>query len=233
MLDIASLEGHFSFEFAARGANVLGVEGRQTNVDIALAEKRRLGLSSVEFVRDDVRNLSREKYGTFDCVLCLGILYHLEAKDAARLVSQISEVCPDGLAVIDTHFAGAFEAGVSVDGSDYAGRFYTEYESEPSEEVTEQSVWSSIGNTKSFWFTRPSLYNMIERAGFTSVYECHAPYVSDYPPDRVTLVAVKGRPERLLNAENPEARAWPELRPTAAPHPLRARLHHLKRVLTG
>ena len=33
ILDLASLEGRFSAEFALRGAEVLGIEGRRTNID--------------------------------------------------------------------------------------------------------------------------------------------------------------------------------------------------------
>jgi hypothetical protein len=43
-----------------------------------------MGLPNVEFVTDDVRNFSRERYGAFDVVICSGILYHLPGKDGCR-----------------------------------------------------------------------------------------------------------------------------------------------------
>ena len=50
----------------------------------------------------------------------------------------------------------------------------------------------------SFWFTRPSLVNILARAGFSSVYECFAPpHLNFGKPglesrDRCTFVAIKG-----------------------------------------
>lgn len=236
VLDLASLEGHYSLEFAARGCQVLGIEGRQSNIKIAEAEKRRLGFQNVEFVQDDVRNLSVEKYGTFDITLALGIMYHLEAEDAVKLINKIAQVCPEGIAIIDTHFSPTIEETIQIDGEVYAGKYYEEYEEdEPSVEKVEESRWSAIGNTKSFWFTRASLYNQIERAGFTSIYECHSPYASDYPQDRATLVACRGKREHLLNVESPPALMWPEVSVSQERQVswLRARLYHLKKAIIG
>ena len=79
ILDLACLEGMFAVELARRGARVLGVEARAGNVARSRFAKEALGLDNLEFVQDDVRNLSRAKYGTFPVVLCMGILYHLPA----------------------------------------------------------------------------------------------------------------------------------------------------------
>ncbi len=64
-------------ELARLGANVVGIEGREANLAKARFAKEALSLENPEFHQDDVRNLSKEKYGRFDVVLCLGILYHL------------------------------------------------------------------------------------------------------------------------------------------------------------
>ena len=44
-------------------------------------------------MQDDVRNLSVEKHGEFDVVLCLGNLYHLGAPDVFSFAARLSEVC--------------------------------------------------------------------------------------------------------------------------------------------
>lgn len=194
ILDLASLEGDFSAEFALRGAEVLGVEGRRTNVQRAAA---RFSLPNLRFVQDDVRNVSREKYGEFDVVLCLGILYHLDAPDCFKLLEAVAGACID-IAIIDTHVSLTRDEIVEYKGHEYWGWRYTEYSREPTPEKTEESTWASIGNLRSFWPTKPSLVNAIVDAGFNSVYECQYPAWNDIPSDRVALVALKGKRERIL-----------------------------------
>ena len=81
VLDLACLE-EFGIEFALQGARVVATEGRPANLEKARFAKEALGLNKLELVLDDVRNLCVDRYGTFDVVLCLGILYHLDAPDS-------------------------------------------------------------------------------------------------------------------------------------------------------
>lgn len=193
ILDLACLEGDFAAEFAVRDAEVLGIEGRRTNLDRASA---RFPIPNLRFVQDDVRQLTREKYGIFDVVLCLGILYHLDAPDCFRLLESVAEVCTS-FAVIDTHISLERDEVARYKGNEYWGRYCTEYDSQPSPEQVEGSTWSSIGNLRSFWLTKPSLVNAIIDAGFNSVYECQYP-AWDHESDRLTLIALKGERERIL-----------------------------------
>lgn len=212
ILDLASLEGHYSIELALRGSHVIGIEGRRSNIDKARAEQQRLNLKNVTFVEDDVRNLNRSQYGEFDVVLCLGILYHLDSPEVFQLLEAISEVCRD-FAVVDTLISNKAVSHVDYKDSRYAGWFYTEYSTPPTAEEQEASVWSAIGNMKSFWLTRPSLYNALAQVGFSAVYECHNPPVTDLTSDRVTLIATKREKQALLATPVPEAilrETWPE-----------------------
>jgi hypothetical protein len=212
IVDLASLEGHYSIELALRGSNVVGIEGRRSNIDKARAEQQRLNLKNVTFIQDDVRNLSRARYGEFDVVLCLGILYHLDSPEVFELLAAISEVCRD-FAVVDTLISNTAVSYVDYKGSRYAGWFYTEYSTPPTTEEQEASAWAAIGNMKSFWLTRPSLYNALAQAGFSAVYECHNPPVTDLTSDRVTLIATKREKQALVATPVPEAiirETWPE-----------------------
>ena len=203
ILDLASLEGDFSAEMAVRGARVVSVEGRASNIEIA---KKKFGHPNIEYVQDDVRNLSVEKYGRFDAVLCLGILYHLDAPDCFALLDSISQVC-DGFAIVDTHFALRATSIAEYKGRRYSGWEYTEYHQEPSKEVEESSRWAAIGNTKSFWPTKPSLINALVDSGFSSVYECQYPAWNDIPADRVALVA-KMAPRESIMAGGDNSVLW-------------------------
>ncbi|HEX8501580.1 MAG TPA: class I SAM-dependent methyltransferase [Pyrinomonadaceae bacterium] len=212
VLDLGSLEGLYAIELARHGARVVAVEAREANIEKMRFAREALSLDRFEIVADDVRNLSAEKYGHFDAVLCLGLLYHLDAPDVFHFTARIAEVCTR-VAVFDTHVALADETSRRYEGGEYWGSNFLEHAEEETEEQRKAKLWASVGNPNSFWLTKPSLNNLLARVGFTSVYECHNPSEVNKPPDRVTLVAVKGRREELhcspLFNSVPEER-WPE-----------------------
>src|SRR5262249_46163345 len=65
VLDLACLEGMFAVEFALQGARTVAIEGREANLDKARFVKDVHGLKNLDLYLDDVRNLSKEKYGSF------------------------------------------------------------------------------------------------------------------------------------------------------------------------
>lgn len=89
VLDIGCSDGYFSFEMEKRGADVLAMDFVPENYTGFSVAKRVFG-SNVEYVMDNVYNLSPAKHGTFDIVLFLGVLYHLRkplaALDAVRSI---------------------------------------------------------------------------------------------------------------------------------------------------
>src|SRR6266404_611249 len=125
VLDLACAEGIYAIEFARHGASVLGIEGRQAHIEKALFAKDALSLNNVDFVQDDVRNLSKDKYGSFDVVLCLGILYHFDVPDVFHFVERIAEVCDD-IAVIDTRIAPGPTSSYLFNGTRYWGNSISE-----------------------------------------------------------------------------------------------------------
>jgi SAM-dependent methyltransferase len=127
VLDLACLEGIYSIELGLRGAEVVGIEGRAENVARARFAQEALGLERVEFLQEDVRNLSRERHGEFDVVLCIGILYHLDAPDVFRFLDSVGAVCRR-LAVVDTHVALAPRETRAYDGRTYAGPPFLEHD---------------------------------------------------------------------------------------------------------
>jgi 2-polyprenyl-3-methyl-5-hydroxy-6-metoxy-1,4-benzoquinol methylase len=199
VLDLACLEGLYAIEFARHGARALGVEIRETNLAKARVVKDLLGIDNLDLAQDDVRNLSLEKYGSFDAVLCLGILYHLDAPDVFDFVHRMSEVTSRCL-VIDTHVSTTSEASYTYRGKEYWGKYFTEHEPDTTIEEREKSLWASIDNVRSFWLTRPSLYNLLGQAGFTSVYECYYPAVRGKFDDRYTMLAIKGNQQEVLSS---------------------------------
>jgi hypothetical protein len=200
LLDLACHEGIYAIEFARHGANVLGIEGRQAHIEKATFVKDAFSLNNVNFVQDDVRNLSKEKYGSFDVVLCLGILYHLDVPDVFQFIERIAEVCDD-IAVIDTRITLGPTSSYVYGGTTYWGNRISEGHG-PSDTLEDKisRYWASLDNVTSFHLSRTSLYCMLGRVGFTSVYECYIPPEPAKPIDRITLLAIKGRRERIMNS---------------------------------
>ena len=175
VLDLGCLEGAFSIDFARQGADVVGIDGRSTNVEHARFSATMLGLADrCNFVVEDVRKL--ESLGQYDIVLCVGILYHLTAEDA---ISVLRQIAGSGavLVIIDTHvspdalgenrFKLSEVVDVVVNEETYRGRWYQEF---PDGLNTEQKIaWSTgsaLDNERSFWFTADDLRRVVEGAGF-------------------------------------------------------------------
>ncbi|TSC90966.1 MAG: methyltransferase [Parcubacteria group bacterium Licking1014_17] len=185
ILDLGSYEGQVGIEFARQNAKrVVCIEGREGNVVKANFAKEVLNLKNLELFQDDVMNLSVGKYGSFDVVLCLGILYHLPVTDVFRFMKNVYETAKD-IAIVDTHFAMADEMQVEHKGNIYHGRLFDET-------PDSHSPQSSLAGGDSFWLNRASLLNLIRDTGFDSLY------VVPYPgktwrgaDDRITVVAVK------------------------------------------
>ena len=206
ILDLACLEGGFSIELAMRGAAVVGIEGRQANIAKADFAREALSLDNVRFILADVRDVTERDYGRFDVVLCLGILYHLNAPEVFTVVDHISQLC-DGFAIVDTELALRPEISRTYDGKAYWGRVGRDHPSAATEEEKASNLWMSLDNDESFVFTRSSLANLLQRTGFSSIYEGMTPVVPGLGA-RATFVAIKGqRAESLLSS--PSQRGFP------------------------
>jgi hypothetical protein len=158
-----------------------------------------------------VRNLSVEKYGRFDVVLCLGILYHLNAPDVFHFVERISEVC-QRLLIIDTHLAATDpEISHNFKGHEYHGIPFTEHAADASLEDKLKAGWASLDNEKSFWFTPPSIFNLLSETGFTSAYSCMGPVAIEWAKaERHILVGIKGEPQKVISDPAAPTELWPE-----------------------
>ena len=200
ILDLACLEGHYGIEFALRGCEVIGIEGRAGNIAKCEFVKRELGLNRILFFQDDVRNLSSTKYGIFDIVICSGILYHLPARDAWGLIQSMYETCK-GIVIIDTFIALSSQLTVEIDGLTCHGHIYLEHGEADSAERKLNNLWASLDNDASFWFTEPSLMNLLARAGFSSSLDVLTPTMPGNLRDRKTYVAVKGARIEIISSD--------------------------------
>lgn len=97
VLDIGARDGFFAFELERRGAEVVAIDymdPAETGFPVA----RELLGSQVEYLVDNVYNVDPERYGTFDLVLFLGVVYHL--RDPLLALDRLWDVCNPGATLI-------------------------------------------------------------------------------------------------------------------------------------
>jgi tRNA (mo5U34)-methyltransferase len=106
-LDIGCSDGYFSFEMEARGADVVAMDFVPKEYTGFATARKILG-SGVEYLMDNVYNLSPDSFGEFDVVLFMGVLYHLRkplaALDAIRSVMKPGAQLFVGTMLIDEYF---------------------------------------------------------------------------------------------------------------------------------
>jgi SAM-dependent methyltransferase len=214
VLDLACEEGIFGIELARQGASVVAVEGRAGNVARARFAAEALGLDRYEVHEDDVRNVNAERYGRFDAILNIGILYHLDAPAVFELIFDLARMC-DRLMFLSTHHSRFPERAVEFRGRTYRGSLVLEHRLRADAEARRRNLRASLDNPASLWLTRPSLYNLLVDAGFSSVLEVRAPraHVGQQPGNMVNVLAFRG--ERFEIPTSPitgpgEQAWWPE-----------------------
>ena len=224
ILDLGSNDGMFSIEFALHGANTIGVEIREANIKKAIFCKEVLGLNNLEFRQDDIRKVSVDSYGNFDVIVCSGVFYHLPAIDAVNLVNTMYKMV-NRLLVLDVRVSFEPKERIVYEGNEYWGTTFREHPENATAEEKAKRLYYSPDNTTSFWFTRPSLINMLSKAGFSSIYECFTPVHKNFGkpgihhPDHMTFVAVKSEICELKTSPvaNGLQENWPERSLTYAP----------------
>jgi len=171
--DLGCLEGGYSVEFARAGYDVIGIEGRQSNIEKCNYVAAALQLPNLRFVRDDARNI--RDHGPFDAVFCCGLLYHLDRPSA--FLHELAAVTRRVL-LLQTHYAtlddeswNKFQLSPLMTHEGRLGRWYQEWEPDTPPEQIEGLSWSSVGNSSSFWLEKRHLLQAMIDAGFPIVCE--------------------------------------------------------------
>lgn len=142
-VDVGCGLGHFSALLHSLGIDVIGVDGRQENVE----ECRRRN-PSVRFERYDAEDAALRKLGKFDLVFCFGLLYHLE----------------NPLLAI-RHLHAMTNVLLLVEGVIFPGE-------EPVMGLVDEGLTEDQGlNHFAFYPTEACLKKMLFRSGFPYVYE--------------------------------------------------------------
>jgi tRNA (mo5U34)-methyltransferase len=152
VLDIGAWDGAYSFEAERRGAErvvaaeVNGCDRRGFNL------AREALCSSVEDVCVNIHDLDPQRIGTFDLVLCLGVIYHL--RDPFGALQRVAAVTR-GLLILETE-------GDMLDIRRPAAAFY------PGDELNHDCT--------NWWgFNRAALLGILRAVGFREVSIAHCP----------------------------------------------------------
>ena len=196
ILDLACGEGVYAIEAALRGAEVRALDARTERMNEGARAAERLALKNISFEQADIRNVNIDSHGRVDVTLFLGILYHLELRDVALVLKNVYEMCHQ-FVVIDTQIALTGHVKVEHDGRRYEGQQKYEHADDDPEAVRKSRLLSSLDNPTSFWFTKESLFRLLNDVGFTSVCECNVPLEPLKPENRITIIAAKGEPVQV------------------------------------
>lgn len=106
ILELGAGTGAYSLLYASKGYEVDALEYIKENLDI-LKSKITKGMN-INPVLGDARDLSMYKDKTFDMVLNLGPLYHLEGEDRDKVIQEAKRVCKKGGLIYSAYISNNF-----------------------------------------------------------------------------------------------------------------------------
>src|SRR6478672_2048788 len=102
VLDIGARDGFFTFEAERRGAREVVALDNEPPDHTGFGIAATLLGSKASYLTENVYSLDPERYGRFDLVLFLGVIYHL--RHPLLALDRIHDVCaPEALLVVETH----------------------------------------------------------------------------------------------------------------------------------
>lgn len=190
--------------FAKAGARqVVAIDGRELAIDRARFAADVLGVANVEFRTGDVRRLNAEQTGTFDIVLCSGILHHLEREQWFAFLKKVARLTAD-TAIFYTHVANdqlvvRHKLQKPADEPPPSSRFgkvtrsivqrfgrqeeyfdgylYREHRTDSSPDQRAKKMRASLDNEHSFWATEEAIVQALRKAGFGMVFKVQWPHM--------------------------------------------------------
>ena len=180
-LDLGSAEGaHSIFMAEAGAAEGLGLEGRHLYVDRATFVARVKGVTNVAFRQADIRTLDMATIGSYDLVLCSGILHHLD-KDAFLKTTQLLHDLTGDSLILFTHVSSEWVSDkfrlqpTDPIAGKYHGSLFREHKAESTQAERLAKVRASLDNEHFFWAREESLVERFVDVGFKTIIKVYEP----------------------------------------------------------
>src|SRR4051794_15527688 len=163
-LDLACNEGWFSHRLLEWGASrVVALDVRQKNLERAAIMRDHFGISpdALELRHADVFKIEPGELGTFDVVLVLGLIYHVENPMG---VLRLTRACTKGLSVIESQLTRQVQP--IVHGLGQTGQVHESEGSFAIQLERGDNTLASTGRVISLIPNRTALTQMVGVAGF-------------------------------------------------------------------
>ena len=216
ILDLGCLEGGISIHLAKAGAVCVGVDIRKANIEKASFSSQAMNLNKKcsWIVADVLDKTLWEKIGSFDVIICSGLLYHLHHEDIIPLIKNMKDtLAKNGMIIFDTNIVNDGQEVHQVDDQlCLRGKTWKEHNENATIEERTAAMWSSMHNNTAFWLTERSLINAIVYSGLHNVFKPLYPYHEWRHICRDIWIAKQG-----ITDIQPKLREDPDQRPMEHP----------------
>lgn len=184
ILELGSMEGGHTLNMAGRAGveKVVGLEGRPINLERAEFVKKLYQAHNVSFFPANLEKADLTTWGTFDCVFCVGLLYHLP--EPWKLIEKIAKVTSK--LYLWTHVGHEHLSTLQVRDK----RARVTYRGQRYKEHGLADVLSGMSK-HSFWPDLPGLKTMLSSYGFGTITIIEQSPGHEHGP-ALTLAATKG-----------------------------------------
>ena len=178
ILELGAGTGAYSLLYASKGYEVDALEYIKENLDI-LKSKITKDMN-INPVLGDARDLSMYEDETFDMVLNLGPLYHLEGEDRDKVIQEAKRVCKKGGLIYSAYISNNFVFVKYVNKHD-------DYIVKYREEILEGFRMRDSENV--FTFMYPSeMEELMKRNGLSKVHHLTTDGISSLIRDRINTL---------------------------------------------
>lgn len=96
VIEIGCGGGYYLMNYATKCAKYLGIDLSPINVEIVKEQIKQKGYKNAEARVGDATDLAGIASDSYDIVLCLGPLYHLNREDRKKCISESKRICKPG-----------------------------------------------------------------------------------------------------------------------------------------
>ncbi len=96
IIELGCGAGYYGMHFADQCANYIGVDMSPDNIERFRSHIEKAGVKNVTALKGDAMDLSDIKKGSFDVVMCLGPMYHLQHRERLKVFKECYRVAKKG-----------------------------------------------------------------------------------------------------------------------------------------